>query len=231
MLGPIVNASAIVIASLVGYFFGKRIPLKIEEIIRKVMALFVIYIGIKGAFDNQRIILMLLSLTIGAVIGELIDIDGMINRLGGWAEKRLGMSGEERSFSKAFVSTTILYCTGSIVIVGSLQSGLTGSHEILFMKSVLDAVASLVFTASLGIGVLFSAIPVFISESALVLGAMAAKDFLTDDITREMSAVGSVIVAGLGFNFLGVKEIKVANLIPAIFIPLLYMTLEGILKG
>ena len=227
MLGPIVNASAIVVCSLLGCFFIKKIPERMEEIIKKAIGLFVIYAGIKGALDNQRILLMLMSLVGGAVIGEFIDIDSLMNRLGLWAEKRLGMSGEgKRSFSKAFISTTLLYCTGSIIIVGSLQSGLTGNHDLLFMKSVLDGVSSLVFAASMGIGVAFSAIPLFICETGIVLLSNFVKDYLSPDIVREMSAVGSILVAAIGFNFLGMIEIKVANFIPAIFIPLVYMLVE-----
>ena len=114
--------------------------------------------------------------------------------------------------------------------VGSIQSGLLGNHEILFAKSFLDAVTSIVFGATLGIGVGFSAIPVFIYQAGIALASMAVKDFLTDDIVREMSAVGNLVVAGIGFNFLEVKNIKVANLIPAMFVPLVYMTIEGVFR-
>ena len=228
MLGPIANAAAIVVCSLIGCFFVKKMPSRIEEIVMKALGLFVIYIGIKGALDNQRVLLMLMSLVIGAVIGEFINIDGLINRLGAWAEKKLNLGGGgERSFAKAFTSTSILYCTGSIIILGSIQSGLTGNHDLLFMKSVLDGVGSLVFAASMGIGVAFSAIPLFICEAVIVLISGAVKDYLTDDIVREMSAIGSMLIAAIGFNFLGIKEIKVANFIPAIFIPLVYMLIEG----
>ena len=231
MLGPIVNAAAIIVCSLAGCFLLKNIPSRIEEIVRKAIGLFVIYAGVKGALDNQRVLLMLMSLTGGAVIGELINIDGLMNRLGAWAERRLDVGGgEQRSFSRAFTGATILYCTGSMIIVGSLQSGLAGNHDLLFMKSVLDGVASLIFAASMGIGVAFSAIPLFICETGIVLLSNAVKDFLNPEAIREMSAVGSLIVAAIGFNFLGIKEIKVANFIPAIFIPLVYITIEGLLK-
>ena len=230
MLGPIANAAAILIFGLIGCFFVKNLPQRFEEIIRKVLALLLIYIGFKGALDGERIILMLLSLTIGATIGELINFDKIINNLGALVEKRFAMGGE-RPFSKAFASTTILYCTGSIIIVGALQSGLTGNNDILFMKSIIDGIFSLVFAASMGIGVAFSSIPVLICESALVLGARAVKDFLTPDIIREMSAVGSLLVAGIGFNFLGIKEIRIANLVPAVFIPFIIITIEMLIKS
>ena len=237
MLGPIINAITIVICAMVGCFLIRGIPSRFESIIKKATALAIIYIGIKGAMDNQRVLLLIMSLVIGAAIGELINIDALMNRLGLWAERKLGMSvnsqpGKEgRSFSKAFVTASILYCTGSMAIVGSMQSGLLGNHEILFAKSVLDGTISIVFGASMGIGVAFSAIPVLVYQSGIALAAMAVRDFLTADMIREMSAVGSLIIAAIGFNFLEVKEIKVANFIPAVFIPLIYMTLEGLIKS
>jgi uncharacterized membrane protein YqgA involved in biofilm formation len=134
------------------------------------------------------------------------------------------------TFSKGFVSASILFCTGSMAIVGSMQSGLLGNHETLFAKSILDGSISVVFAASMGIGVVFSALPVLIYQGAIALASMAIKDLISPDIIREMSAVGNLLVAAIGFNFLGVKEIRVANLIPAIFIPWVYMGLEKLLQ-
>ena len=231
MLGPTVNAVVIIICSLVGYFLVRGIPPRYEEILKKAIGLSIIYVGIKGAMDNERVLLLIMSLVIGSCIGELIDIDGLMNRLGLWAESKLGkFQSKERSFSKGFVTASILYCSGSMAIVGSMQSGLTGNHEILFAKTILDGAISIVFAASLGIGVAFSAVPVFLYQSTIALASMAVRDFLTPDIIREMSAVGSLLVAGIGFNFLAVKEIKVANFIPAIFIPLVYMIIEGFFR-
>ena len=237
MLGPIVNAVVIVICGLAGCFFVKGIPSRFEDIIKKAIALSIVYVGIKGALDNQRVLLLILSLVAGAAIGELIDIDKFMNNLGLWAERKLGMNSTQENgkqgstFSKGFVAASILYCSGSMAIVGSIQSGLLGNHEVLFTKSILDGAFSIVFAASMGIGVVFSAIPVLLYQSGIALAAMAVKEFLTDDIIREMSAVGSLIIAAIGFNFLGVKEIKVANFIPAIFIPLVYMTIEALLQS
>ena len=235
MLGPVVNAVVIVICSLVGIFLVRGIPSRFEEIIKKAIGLSVIYVGIKGALDNQRVLLLIMSMVAGAAVGELINIDALMNRLGMWAERRLGGgkagADDKRSFSKGFVSASILYCSGSMAIVGSMQSGLTGNHEILFAKSILDGAISIVFGASMGIGVTFSALPVLIYQGGIALAAIAVRNLLTPDIIREMSAVGSLLIAAIGFNFLGVKEIKVANFIPAIFIPLLYMSIEGLVKG
>lgn len=226
MLGPVVNAAAIIACSLLGCFVVRGIPERFEEIVKKAIGLSIVYVGIKGALDNERMLLLIMSMVGGAVIGELINIDKLMNCFGGWAERKLGMSGGK--FSKGFVSASILFCTGSMAIVGSMQSGLLNNHETLFAKSILDGSISLVFAASMGLGVMFSALPVFIYQGGIVLASWVIKDMLTQDIIREMSAVGSLLVAAIGFNFLSIKEIRVANLIPAIFIPWIYLGIKGL---
>jgi uncharacterized membrane protein YqgA involved in biofilm formation len=234
MLGPLVNTLVVFVCSLIGCFLVKGIPERVEEHIKKALGLATLFIGFKGAFENQNMLLLIMSLVIGAVIGELIDIDKWMNLFGQWAERKLGMGGDasgatqrKHNFSKGFVTASILFCTGSMSIVGSLQSGLQGNHSTLFAKSVLDGAMSLVFGASLGIGVTFSALPVLVYQGGIVLASQAIRGWLTPDIIREMSAVGSIVIAGIGFNFLGVKEIKVANLIPAMFIPWVWLAITG----
>jgi len=232
MLGPLVNAAVIIICGLSGTFLIRGIPQRYEEILKKAIGLAIIFVGIKGALDNQRVILLIMSLVTGAIIGQVIDIDKLMNNLGLWAEKKLsrlpGKNNKKGNFSRGFVSASILFCTGSMAIVGSMQSGLTGNHETLFAKSILDGSISLVFAASMGIGVAFSAIPVFIYQAGITLAAMALKEFLSGEVIREMSAAGSLVIAAIGFNFLEIKEIKVANLIPAVFIPWIYLSIEAL---
>jgi uncharacterized membrane protein YqgA involved in biofilm formation len=236
MLGPVVNAAVIIICSLAGVFIIKGIPARIEEILKKATGLAVVFVGIRGAFDNENVLLLILSMVIGAVIGEFINIDKWMNNLGLWAEKKLNMQSpviedtagvSKKSFSRGFVTASILFCTGSMAIVGAMQSGLQGNHQTLFAKSILDGTMSLVFGASLGIGTAFSALPVLLYQGGIALASSLIRDYLSLDAIREMSAVGSVLIAGIGFNFLGIKEIKVANLIPAIFIPWAYFLLTG----
>jgi uncharacterized membrane protein YqgA involved in biofilm formation len=233
MLGPLVNAVAVVVCSLAGCFLIKGIPERFENHIIKALGLAILFVGIKGALENQNGLLLVISMALGAIIGELIDIDKWMNRFGLWAERRLGKDkpqaeNQRHSFSKGFVSATILFCTGSMAIVGSLQSGLQGEHTTLFIKSILDGCMSLIFGASFGIGAAFSALPVLVYQGGIALAAHAIRDLLTPDIIREMSAVGSLVVAAIGFNFLGVKEIKVANLIPAIFIPWVWLSIANL---
>lgn len=228
MLGPTVNAVAIIICAIIGTYLIKGVPERFENIIVKAIGLSIIYIGISGALQNERVVILILSMVIGSAIGELIDIDKGMNRLGIMAEKKLGFG--EGDFAKGFVAASILFCSGSMSIIGSLESGLQGNHEMLFTKSILDGIISIVFASTMGIGVAFSAIPIFLYEGAIVLGAGAIKDFLTPEIIREMSAVGSLIIMGIGFNFLGKNNIKIANMIPAIFLPWLFITLESVLR-
>ncbi|MDR2073276.1 MAG: DUF554 domain-containing protein [Spirochaetaceae bacterium] len=242
MLGPVVNALTVAVCSCLGCFLIRGIPPRFEDTLKKGIGLAIIYVGIRGAMENQRELLLIVSLVLGALAGELIDIDGWMNRLGLWAEKKLRMEGAKeggRSFAKGFVSASILFCTGSMAIVGSMQSGLTGNHQILYAKSILDGSISLVFGASMGIGVLFSAIPVLVYQGGITLLSIAARDFLSPEIITEMSAVGNLLVAAIGFNFVCLAgnapdeagEIKVANLIPAIFIPWIYIGLEELLRS
>lgn len=225
MLGPIVNAVAIVICALLGRFVLKGLSERYEEIVKKAIGLSILYIGISGAMENQRVLILIFSMVIGSALGEWIDIDKGMNALGKWAERKLGFS--DGNFSKGFVSATILFCTGSMAIVGSMNSGLLGNHEMLFAKSILDGVISIVFASSMGMGVAFSAIPVLLYEGAIALGAGFVKGWMTPEIITEMSAVGSLLIAAIGFNFLLAKQIKVANMIPAIFLPWLYIAFEN----
>ena len=233
VIGPIVNAAVIVVFSLAGTFLIRGIPDRIEEILKKAIGLSIIFVGIRGAFDNGKMLLLVMSMVFGAVIGEIINIDKWMNKLGLWAEKKLALKDNvtKHSFSRGFVSASILFCTGSMAIVGSMQSGLQGNHQILFTKSIMDGSMSLVFGASLGIGTVFSALPVLLYEGGIVLVSLIIRDHLNQEIIREMSAVGSLIVAGIGFNFLSVKEIKVANLIPAMFIPWAYLSVSGLFQA
>lgn len=225
MLGPAVNAAVIVVCALVGRYFVKGLPSRFEEIIKKAIGLSIMYIGIAGAMENQRVMLLIISMVAGSIIGEWINIDKGMNTIGQWAEKKMGFA--EGNFAKGFVTASILFCTGSMAIVGAMQSGLQGNHEMLYAKSILDGVISIVFTSTMGIGVLFSAVPVLLYEGSIALGAGFIKDWLTMEIITEMSAVGSLLIAALGFNFLGIKEIKVANMIPAIFLPWLFIAIEA----
>lgn len=226
LTGTIVNAVAIAICGVMGTFVIKNVPDRFNEIVNKAIGLSILFIGISGALVNEHLMLLILSLVIGSVIGELIDIDAKMNAIGDLAEKKLGFG--EGSFSKGFVTASILFCTGSMAIIGAMNGGLMHDHNMLFAKAILDGVIAIVFAGAMGIGVSFSAIPVLIYEGIIAIVAAAVGDFMTAEMITEMSAVGSLIIAGIGFNFLEVKNIKVANMIPAIFIPCIYFAGIGV---
>ncbi|HML36022.1 MAG TPA: DUF554 domain-containing protein [Bacillota bacterium] len=225
MLGPAVNGIAIIICALAGKFLIRGLPDRFESIIKTAIGLAVIYIGISGSLESKHVMILIISMVVGSILGEWINIEKGMTALGHWAERRFGFG--EGNFAKGFVAASILYCTGSMAIIGSMQSGLQGNHEMLFAKSVLDGVTAVVFGSTMGIGVAFSAVPVFLYESAIALGASSIKDWLTPEIISEMSAVGSLLIAALGFNFFEIKEIKVANMIPAIFLPWLFIAIQS----
>jgi uncharacterized membrane protein YqgA involved in biofilm formation len=228
MLGTFVNTLAIVVGSLVGLASSRFIPKKITNTLIHGAALAVMLIGLKMAWKDNNFIILLCSLVFGGVIGEFIRIEDRINGLGKWLEDRLSRSGG--SISKGFVTTTLLYCVGSMAVVGSLQSGLTGNHDTLFAKSVLDGLGSIIFSASLGIGVLFSAVSVFLYQGCITVGASFLKQFLTDPVISQMSAVGGMLIVAMAFNMLDIVKIKVANLLPAIFLPLIYFMIVHLFR-
>lgn len=221
MLGTIVNALAIIIGSLVGFLLKGGIPKKINETIMKGLALCILVIGVSGAIKSQNMIIVICSIVIGALIGEAIDIDGKLFKLGDTIENKL--QGKAGKISEGFVTASLVYCVGAMAIVGSLNSGLKGDHSILFTKAMLDGISAIMFTSTLGIGVAFSAISVFIYQGIITIGASFLQGVLSQpSIITEISAVGSVLIMGLGFNMLGITKIKVANLLPTVIIPIIY---------
>lgn len=223
MLGTIVNAIAIILGAFVGILIKKGIKEKYKSTIMDGIGLSVVIIGIMGGIKANNIILAIASIVVGSIIGEMIDIDLKLDHLGLTMEKSFGKG--DSNFSKGFVTASLVYCIGAMAIVGSLESGLSGNHETLFAKSILDGITAVIFASTLGIGVAFSAIPVFIYQGAITLLANVVKDLLTPEVINEMSAVGGILILAIGINILGIKKIKVANMLPAIFIPLVYLSI------
>ena len=176
------------------------------------------------AWKTDEFIIVICSLAFGTIIGELIRIEDRVTNLGNWLEERFTKTGS--SISKGFVTTSLLYCVGSMAIVGSLESGLSGNHDTLFAKSVLDGLGSIIFTASMGIGVLFSAASVFLYQGLITISASFMKQFLTPEVITQMSAVGGLLIVAMGFNMLEMIKMKVGNCLPAIFLPLVYFILK-----
>ena len=230
MLGTIVNTLAIVVGSLLGLFLKKGIPKRYNETLIKALGLAVILIGILNALEAKNILLLIFSLVIGSILGEFLRIEERLERLGDSIENKVGglFSSKDSSISKGFVNTSLIYCVGAMAIMGSLESGLANNHETLYAKAVLDGVSSIAFTSSLGIGVLFSSISVFLYQGFITLTASFMKQFLVSSVITEMSSVGGLLILALGLNILEVKKIKVGNMLPAIFIPLIFHIIKSI---
>jgi len=220
VLGTIVNALAIVVGSFIGLLFRGGIPNKYNETVMKSIALAVVLIGMMGAFKTQDMMLVIISLAVGSILGEFLRIEDNLDRLGTWLEKKIGK--KEGGVAKGFVAASLLFCVGSMAIVGALEGGLTGNHQTLFAKSILDGITSIIFTSTMGIGVMFSAVIVFLYQGFIAITASFMKDFLTEEVIREMSAIGGLLIMAIGFNILEFKRIKVGNMLPAVFIPLIY---------
>lgn len=226
LLGTFVNTIAIIIGGALGLLLRGGIPDKIKNTIMDGLALCVLLIGVTGAIKVNNLLLIIFSIVFGSIIGELIDFDKLIQSLGDKIEERFHQKGG--SISEGFVSSSLLFCVGAMAIVGSLQSGLTNNHHTLFAKSVLDGISSIVFASSLGFGVILSSVSVFIYQGAITLSATLLKTVLTQSVIMDMTAVGSLLIIGLSLNMLKITKIKVANLLPAVFIPVLYQILSPI---
>lgn len=222
MISAVVNAAAVIIGSCIGLLLKKGIPDRFSDILMKGLGLCTVYIGVSGALKGENTIILIISMVVGALIGEGIDLDEKLNRFGNFLEEKFkSKDGGKVSIAEGFVTASLLFCVGAMTIVGSLQSGLTGDHEMIFAKSMLDFVAAIIFASSLGIGVIFSAAFVLVYQGAIVLLAQWISPLLTDYTINEMTCAGSVIIIALALNMLGLTKIKVMNFVPAIFIPIL----------
>jgi len=221
ILGTIVNSLVIVIGSVIGLFLKENVNEKVSNTIMNGLALCVIYIGISGTLKGNNTIVMIISVAVGAFIGGIIDIDNKLENLGKIIEKSFNKNNGNISIAQGFVTATLLFCIGAMAIVGSLESGLNNNHSTLYAKSILDGISSIIFASTLGIGVALSAIVVFIYQGSITLAASFLSTFLSEIAINNMTAVGSLLIIGLGLNMLGVTKIKVSNLLPSIIIAVL----------
>ena len=217
MLGTIVNTLAVAAGGAIGLLLKKGIPQKITDAVMQGLALCVIFMGVSGALEGSKTLAMIVAMALGAVVGTLLDLDGRLNKLGDTIEAKMGPGGQGR-IATGFVTASLLYCVGALAIVGSLQSGLTGDHSMLYTKSMLDFISSIVLCASLGVGVILSAVTLFLYQGVITLLAQALAPILIDAVIAEMTCVGSLLIIGMGLNMLGVTKIKIMNYVPAIFI-------------
>lgn len=224
LLGTIVNTLAIIAGSLLGLVFRGGIPKKYQITVMQAISLAVILIGLKMAFKTDDVLLVIFSLVIGSLLGELLKIENRIENLGKRLETRFAKAGD--GIAKGFVVASLVFCVGSMAIVGSMESGLTGNHQTLFAKSALDGLSSIIFASTFGIGVLFSSISVFVYQGFITITASLMKPFLIPPVIDQMSGVGGLLIMAIGVNLLEIQKIKVGNMLPGIFIPLIYYILK-----
>ena len=237
LTGTIINALAILAGSAVGMGIhalagrfsavlgakGVRLGERLQAIVMQGVALCVLYIGVTGSLKGQNTLVAILSMVIGAILGELLDLDSRMGKLGQWVQDKLShiLKSGGGSVAEGFVTAALLFCVGAMAIVGALENGLTGNFDTLNAKAVLDGVSAIVFASSLGIGVALSAGAVLIYQGVIALAAGALSPLLGDAVIAEMTCVGSLLIVALSFNNLGMTKIKIMNLLPAIFLPIL----------
>ncbi len=217
MTGVIINVLAVVFGSLIGMFCHRGIPKRISDAVLIALGLCTVYIGIDGLSSGENVLVTIISAVVGAVIGTLLDLDGKVKLLGDFTEKRFKNKGSS-NISQGFVTASLLYCVGAMTIVGSLNAGLRGDFELLYTKSILDGIASVMLAASLGFGVLLSAVSVLVVQGGIVIFSGIIEPLLTESAINEMICVGSVFIIAIGLNIAGIARIKVADYTPSIIL-------------
>lgn len=228
LIGVLVNVATVIIGSTIGLIFKKGISEKYTDAVMKGIGLCTLMIGVQGLLKGENQLVAIISMVLGAIIGTALDIDGRLNGAGDLLSKKLKKSGGDKaSITQGFVTASLLFCVGAMTIIGSLDSGLKGDHTTIFTKSILDLFSSCMLSASLGIGVIFAAIFVFIFQGALVLAAGLLEPLLSVSAVAEITCTGSLMILALGFNLTGIAKFKVANYFPAlIFAPLVSYLFE-----
>ena len=220
MLGTFANVAAIIVGGLIGALLKNGLSAKISDTVLKGLALCVLLVGIINALKVSNLLFVFIAVVIGAIIGEWLDLDQKLKALGdGVAAKLKGRGGK---VSEGFVTGSLLYCVGAMAIVGSLESGLSGNHQTLYVKALLDGVVAIIFASTLGIGIVLSAFSVLLYQGAITLAAASLQPLLSEATKADMTSIGGLLIIGLGLNMLEQHNIKVANLLPAVFLPLLY---------
>ena len=225
--GSVVNAIAIISGALLGS--AVRLPERMGQTIMQALGLAVLIIGVSMGLESNNILIPIASLVIGSIVGDRLDIEGGIERFG---EIMHQMGGNKvktgaTDFVQGFLTATLVYCVGAMAVIGSLNSGLTGDHQVLYAKAMLDGVTAIFFSTSLGIGVAFSAIPVLVYQGGISLLATFVAPLLSDPVIQELTATGGILILGIGLNMLGLTKLKLGNMLPAILVAIV-LTILGV---
>lgn len=234
MLAVFINAAAVLIGGLIGSLLGNRIPENYTKGIMVAMALVTFGIGVQSFLQTQNILIVVLCMVLGTILGTFLRLDDRISSAADNIKKRLsGTKIGQGHFTEAFVTTSVLFCVGTMTVIGSIRAGLDHDYSILLTKSVMDFFSSIAFSAALGAGVLFSAVTVIVIQGGLALLAGVAAPLMSAEVIAEMSAVGGPIFIGMAINLLQLRQekLKVGDMLPGIFLPILYFALAGALAN
>ena len=242
-IGTIINALLVVVGSVIGLLLKKAIPERFKESMVQALALATMTIGLTGIINSSSavteggklsgnyIMLMVISMAVGTFLGELINIEKKLNKMGDFFENKFSSQNSESTFALGFVTASLVFCVGSMTILGALNDGILHDPTILITKGILDMIMALVFASTMGIGVLFSVFAIIIYQGCLTLCATIVSPYLTETVISQMSFVGSILVMGIGFNFIYEPKLKLANMLPAMFIPPIWYVIQILAGG
>lgn len=227
MLGTTVNTITILLGGGLGSGLGSKLSKRYSEILLNAISVSVILIGLKSALETKNVLLLICCMALGSILGEFLRIEDRLNCLSELLENKF--SKHHGNLAEGFMTATLIYCVGAMSIIGAIESGVSNDHSTLFAKSILDGVSSLVFSSTLGIGVPLAAVSVFIYQGSITLLSGLLAGHLPLEALNELSAIGGLLVMIIGLNILKITNIRVANMLPAVFLPVLYFMAKGLL--
>jgi hypothetical protein len=216
LFGTIVNVLTIIAGSLVGVFFHSKLPQRFTSIIFQAIGLFTLYIGITMTMKTGELLILIFSIIIGSVLGEWAQLDKYIERFGNWVKRKI--KSKNYTFSEGMITAFLLFCMGSMTILGAFDEGTSGNSDLLVAKSVMDGFSSLALASALGIGVLFSIFPLLLFQGGLTLLAWWLGNLMPTEVINELTATGGLMLVGLGISIMEIKKIKVLNMLPSLLI-------------
>lgn len=230
-MGVIINVIAIVIGTIIGLFLKRGMSEKMSSHIMQGLALITFIIGLKGALVDQDMILLIVSISLGGYLGEMMQLEENIRKFAEWVQDKLSKEGAQNQLAEGFVSAVLIFCVGAMAVMGSLEAGLRNNHGILITKALIDGFASIILTTTKGAGVMLSALAILLYEGGMMVLAQFVAPYLSESIVYAMSAVGSLLLVALGLNLLELTKIKVMNFLPAMFLPIVLIPLLSLIRG
>ena len=233
MIAAVINAILVLIGSIIGLLVKGKLSEKLSKAVMVAIALCVAMIGVTSALKDENTLCVIICMVIGTIIGELLHIERGMDRLGDKLKNKFARVGSNAHFTEGFMTATLLFCIGSMAIVGSIEAGINHDYTIILSKSIIDLISAVTIAAALGIGVAFSSVGVLVYQGLITLLAIYVGPFLSQTVINEMSAVGGLLIIGLAINMLELtkEKIRVGNMLPAVFLPLLYIPVENLIKS